>query len=680
MKKKLFNIALVYYFCSISLFVSSQNPEAERNLEAIIESVVENLEEGISVTSIVEDLYELAENPLNINATNSAELSKLYILDEIQIQNLLRYISEYGPAYSIFELNSIDGFNREVLTKIQPFIQFGEEVKDPESFRESLNRGRQEILVRALGTAQIPDGYQKRDDGSVPFEGNRFRYYTRYRFRSGDKLSAGFTAEKDPGEAFFGYSNKHGFDYYSGHVSAYVNSVFENITVGDFLVRSGQGLVLWQGFAPGKSLNVLEVAKTGQGVKPYTSVDENAFFRGGAATLRFGKGKLNLFYSRKRVDGNIVEEDEEIYFSSLQTSGYHRTENEAEDEKSVKDVNAGAIGTLNFQHLKFGATFLYRKFDLPLIRSDQLYNRFRFAGTENVTGGLDYLFSKGRYQIFGEAAVSKSKGMAFIQGATVHLADQLSFSALYRKFDKNYHALWANAFSESSNTQNESGYYLGMKMLPFKFVRFSAYADFYHSEWISYTTAGPANGWDIFTQADFVFSEKFEFYIRYKNEEKEQKFKENQRYVNLPEQTMKTRFHVQFHPKENLVFKTRLEHTFYKGLEKENGFLIFQDVQLLSGELPYSFSVRLAWFNTESYNARIYAYENDLLYTFSIPAYFGKGFRTYLNVQYSILKNLDLWVKAGNTFWSDRETISSGYNEIFGKNKTELKFQLRLKI
>lgn len=680
MKKTLLYIPLVCFFCSTYLFVFSQNQDAEKTVEAIIESVVENMEEETDVAAIVEDFYELAENPLNINAASATELSKLYLLDEIQIQNLLRYISEFGPAYSVFELNSIDGFNLEILTKIQPFIQFGEQFRVPESLGESLRRGRQEILARALGTLQIPDGYQKRDDGSVPFEGNRFRYYTRYRFQAGDKISAGFTAEKDPGEAFFGYSNKQGFDYYSGHISASVNSFFENIIVGDFLVRSGQGLVIWQGFAPGKSLNVLDVLKTGQGVKPYTSVDENFFFRGASATLYSSRGKLSLFYSRKKVDGNIVEDEGKIHFSSLQTSGYHRTKNEADDEKSVRDANAGAIGTLNFQHLKLGFTGLYQKFDLPLIRSDQLYNRFRFRGTENVTGGLDYLFSKGRYQVFGEAAVSKSKGMAFIQGGTVYIADQLSFSALYRKFDKNYHALWANAFSESSNTQNESGFYLGMKMLPLKFVRFSAYSDFYQSEWIRYTTAGPAKGWDVFTQADFVFSEKFEFYVRFKNEEKEQKFKENERYVNLSEQTMKTRLHIQFQPKENLVLKTRLEHVFYNGLEKENGFLVFQDIQLLTGEQPLSYSARLAWFNTMSYNSRIYAYENDLLYTFSIPAYFGKGFRTYLNVKYRISKKLDLWLKAGNTFWSDRETISSGYNEIFGKNKTELKFQLRLKI
>ena len=90
-------------------------------------------------------------------------------------------------------------------------------------------------------------------------------------------------------------------------------------------------------------------------------------------------------------------------------------------------------------------------------------------------------------------------------------------------------------------------------------------------------------------------------------------------------------------------------------------------------------SARLAWFSTDSYNTRIYAYENDLLYTYSIPAYFGKGIRSYLNLKYSINKNTDCWFKMANTSWNDRETSGSGYNEINGRHKTELKFQLRWK-
>jgi hypothetical protein len=96
--------------------------------------------------------------------------------------------------------------------------------------------------------------------------------------------------------------------------------------------------------------------------------------------------------------------------------------------------------------------------------------------------------------------------------------------------------------------------------------------------------------------------------------------------------------------------------------------------------VPLNFTARIAWFNTESYNSRIYAYENDLLYMFSIPAYFGRGFRTYLNLKYKISKNIEAWFKLANTTLNNAESIGSGYSEISGNKKTEVKFQLRLKI
>jgi hypothetical protein len=531
-----------------------------------------------------------------------------------------------------------------------------------------------------LGAVQKPGGYQQRDDGTIPFEGNRFRYYSRYRFRAGNDISAGITAEKDPGEAFFSGSNKTGFDFYSGHLSFQISPVFENITVGDFVVRSGQGLVLWQGYSFGKSVYALEISKTNQGIRPYTSTDENRFFRGAATTLNLKGARLSLFYSQKHNDANLDADSIGTFFTSLQTSGYHRTQNEIQDEQSVKDVNAGAVISKQFNHLKLGFTILHRQFELPFVRSDQLYNRFRFSGKTNFAAGADYLFSKGKYQLFGEAAISKSKGKAFLQGTVAHLHNQFQLSALFRHFDKNYHALWATPFAEGSAAENETGLYLGTRILPVKFVTLHAYSDFYRSKWIKYTTAGPAKGWEVFSQADFHFSERCEFYLQYKNETRDHKFKEAGRYINHPEQFQKSRLHFQFLLSENVKLKTRFEHVFYNGLDSENGFMIFQDVQYSSFSFPLNLSARIAWFNTKSYNSRIYAFENDLLYTFSIPAYFGEGFRSYLNLKYKFSEKVEGWLKLANTFRSDVETLSSGYNEIEGNQKTEVKFQLRLKL
>jgi hypothetical protein len=340
----------------------------------------------------------------------------------------------------------------------------------------------------------------------------------------------------------------------------------------------------------------------------------------------------------------------------------------------------GLVASRQMKNLKIGITFLHRQFELPFIRNNQLYNRFRFQGSKNFVAGADYLFSKGKYQLFGETALSKSKGKAFLQGVQAHLHDRFQFAALFRSFGKNYHAMWATPFAKGSSASNETGLYLGARILPVKFVTFSAYSDFYHSEWINFTTAGPSNGWELLFQANFRFSEKYEFYIRYKNEEKDHKATEEKRNINHLQQLRKIRIHFQVQPTEIIKMKTRLEHVSYKKHETENGLLVFQDVQVTPVRIPMNLSARIAWFNTESYNSRIYAYENDLLYSFSIPAYFGTGFRTYLNLKYKISDKLEMWFKWANSLLMNVETIGSGYNEIQGNKKTEVKIQLRLKI
>lgn len=677
--KRIVNKILIAIFITVSVISNAQETDKSKIIESIIESHIDKIDEQTDVALIIEDLEGFAENPININATSAAELSKLYVLNDVQINKLLEYLANYGPAFSIFELKTIDGFTPDLLMKIEPFIWFGpsDEVKKPGSIFEY---GKNQLLLRTLGTMQEASGYIADENGTTPYEGNRLRYYTRYKYEARDRFSAGITAEKDPGESFFAGSNKQGFDFYSAHISMNINTTFENISVGDFLVRAGQGLVLWQGYTSGKSENVLGISKTNQGIRPSTAVDENLFFRGAATTLNFGKAKLSIFYSQKNDDGNIAGTDSTLQFiTSLQTSGYHRTTSEIDDKNAVKNTNYGALFSWHFSNLKIGATLVRQQLNMPLMPASQLYNQFRFSGSENFTGGIDYTFNKGKYQLFGEAAMSKSKGKAIVQGAVVNLNDQLSFSALFRHFDKNYQSLWANTFAEGSNISNESGLYFGTRVLPVKFVTLSAYSDFYSSPWINYSTAAPSTGWDVLAQADFVLSKKTEFYIRFKNEEKEVKFIQDERYVNLPEQTRKLRFHFNYNISDKIILKTRAEHAFYKGLEKENGLMIFQDVQYQSGT-NLTLSARIAWFSTDSYNSRIYAYENDLLYTFSIPAYYGKGFRTYLNLNYKITKNIDCWFKIANTSWNDREIISSGYNEIQGNNKTELKLQLRLKM
>ncbi|MBK7308594.1 MAG: hypothetical protein IPI88_17340 [Chitinophagaceae bacterium] len=93
----------------------------------------------------------------------------------------------------------------------------------------------------------------------------------------------------------------------------------------------------------------------------------------------------------------------------------------------------------------------------------------------------------------------------------------------------------------------------------------------------------------------------------------------------------------------------------------------------------FSGGLRLQYFETDGYNSRLYAYENDVLYSFSIPVFYDKGLRYYININYDINKKMTLWIKWAQTIYNDKTLIGSGLDEIKGITKSEVKLQVQYK-
>ena len=671
---------LFLLFATALNFTEAQEPSQNaRTFDDILETITDGLDEEADFGSMLEDLENYYENPMNINNATEDELKKLHLLNDFQIQQILDYRQKTGSIVSIFELNSLQGFNRELLEKAEPFISF-----EPGGIRPSAdfgNRIRQELMIRSTQIVEKQKGFKPGEDSLPKYEGSAEKIYTRYKFVLGDKINAGITAEKDPGESFFSGSDKAGFDYYSAHISITTNSFIHKITLGDFIVQSGQGLVLWQGFAQHKPDDALNIFKNPQGIRPYTSTDENRFFRGLATTLKMKHWNLELFLSYKKRDANTEYADSSnhpAYFTSLQTSGYHRTENEIADERSLTETASGAVLTYRRDRFKLGTTFFYQEFNIPLVREDKPYNYFRFTGKENYNLGIDYYYVTGKYQFTGEAAVSKSGGIALIQGIEAHLHEQATLTFLFRHFDKDYHSPEGNAFAESSGNINETGLFAGINLLPLKNFRVTGCSDYYRSRWLTYTTTAPAGGMDFIFRLDYIPAKNIRLYFQLKNEKKEVKTTENEKYINQQSNTGKARIHFIFDPIEVIKFRSRFEYSFDKPA-KENGIMAYQDILFIPKKIRLSAQVRFAFIHTDSYNTRIYAYENDLLNNFSIPAYYGKSFRAYLNTKYKITNWWEVWFKVSNTYYPGENTIGSGYNAIEGENITEVKIQFRFR-
>ena len=104
------------------------------------------------------------------------------------------------------------------------------------------------------------------------------------------------------------------------------------------------------------------------------------------------------------------------------------------------------------------------------------------------------------------------------------------------------------------------------------------------------------------------------------------------------------------------------------------GLLLYQDAAIQISKPDIVLHLRIAYFDTDRYDERLYAYEDDLYYAFTIGSYYYKGIRGYIVFRYKH-KWFSAWLRLAQTYYIDRTTISSGLTEIQRPHKTEIKLQ-----
>jgi len=107
----------------------------------------------------------------------------------------------------------------------------------------------------------------------------------------------------------------------------------------------------------------------------------------------------------------------------------------------------------------------------------------------------------------------------------------------------------------------------------------------------------------------------------------------------------------------------------------EKGILLFQEIKYLFLQ-TLNLSARVIFFKTDSYNSRIYEFENDLRGVMTNPPLYGEGMRWYIVSQYRTSFGLNLSMKYSELFKPGERTLSSGDTEIQGNLDNRLSFQV----
>ena len=688
---------LLLLFLPLSLFAQNEAPLPGTDDEAqaqLIEDIAANAEEEsdeFDFNAAFSLLEAYQQRPFDLNKITREELEETWLLTPIQISQLLEYRERMNGFVSVYELQVIPSMDLESIRRLARYTQVGGGLDDNKiSFKRMLAEGDRELYVRAQRRLESRVGYERGPEDSLSYYlGSPERLYVRFRQKFSNRMSFGVTAEKDPGEAFFAENNsKRGFDFYSAHF--YLRNIGKRVkavAIGDYNISFGQGLMLYTGFGFGKSSQTTNIARGGQTLRPYTSVNEFSFLRGAATTLGFGKKtELTLFASRKGRTANLIQaadtldlDPEELAVSSLNISGFNRTPNEVEDRNALTQTSYGAsLRYRGSQRWQLGFNILSENLSRPLDLRDQPYNVNFFQGTNLLNVGLDYRYRLKNFTFFGEVAASDNGGVAQLHGLMLGLDRYIDVSILYRNYEADYQSLSARPFGETAAGRNEEGLYFGLELRPGAHWRINAYYDIFRFPYLRFNVDSPDQGHEYRFRLTYWQKRKLETYLELRSETKGFGLTGGEFFDAVaPRTRFQGRLHFGYKINPFLDWRSRIDAGFTKDERDgtQTGVMIYQDLHYRPRG-PWSFSTRFALFNTDDFDVRFYQYENGLLYNARVVPYYGRGTRTFFLVRYKGIRKLTIEARIAQTFYTDGRTVGSGLEETNGPRGTDVGMQV----
>ncbi|PRZ01265.1 helix-hairpin-helix protein [Marinilabilia salmonicolor] len=662
---------VVVFICPIDGF--TQLNEGIQEWAEEVASVYAEETDTEDLSFLIEQLTDLATNPINLNVAGREELEQIFFLTDIQVENILfkRYVN--GPFLTIYELQAVEGLPVEVIQKMEPLIYLGATKKKVGKFRLW-----GDSFMRVGHQLERVQGFEPDESGESAYLGDRFSLYKRTQLETNRNVSAGIIAEKDPGEPMFGRGID-GIDLMSGYIH-YENDkgLLREALAGRYSASAAQGLVLQSGMPVRKSSMTTSIRNRRASFRSSLSASEATGLEGGYAVLGYKLFEITPFYSLKRRDGRLNEAGEP---TTLREDGFHRTDTEISQRHNVKEQITGVKASWSGGWLNLEAGYLNYQLDRPLKRAIHPYNQFYFTGQETDNCWLGYVVSRKNLLFFGELAINELENFALYNGLVWGAAPGFSLSLSHRKISMYYKAPLAGPMTESGSFQGESGFYCGIRWeLPWQMV-FGSYFDYYEFRWLRFRVDAPSSGFDWLGNLEKSFSRTGKLQLKFRYREKPVNWDEGLSANGIGQQKY-NQLKIQYRQKINpgWQFTSQMQwHFVNEGAENHEGQMVAQDLKWNNEKQTITLTGRLAFFSASGYEARLYSYEPHVLYMFSVPAYSGKGSRYLLMGNFKIAPNLHLWLRAARWKYDDRDVIGSGNQQVNSNRKTELTFQVRLK-
>lgn len=488
------------------------------------------------------------DREINLNDATEAELSECGLFTAFQIVSLLEYRELYGGVLSYGELSLIDGFTPQKVEDLLPFVTLGE---SPEIAPAGGNKISNKVILR-------PD-------------------FGRYIFKSGNKVAAGINVSQKGTSAYFQLKD----------VTLGRGVSLRNIVVGDYTVRMGQGLLVWNAFSLAGAGNPSSLLRRGNTIYPYSSNSPEGVFRGVAATLSWCRGlQTSLFYSEqgRPVTGGRVSFEMERWRGGINVTGLKN-------------------------------------------------------GEGDWTGGLsgDFILSFGGFRFFGELGLDREGDMAALLGAHLPVNERVECALMLRWYSEVYDAEFAGAYSSVSKCSNQRGLFYSVVWSPLESLEVRATGDVVHYPAPRYGVKVASFEYESSLEGELAIGDdmsiKGRWRYRYYGDSKMGKYGVRMEYLYRPD--------VGFYGgvKGEMVW-----HSPEGGISAP-GLACYLEGGWKSPKGKFDVVLRGTLFRVDDWDDRIYFYERDLPQSFTVPALYRRGWDIYAYIKYAPLRRVGLYLK-----------------------------------
>ena len=612
------------YFCTMKSLIAVILMVANLSLDEVILDIYNAVSEfgEADFEQLQTDLYALHENPINLNNTSDEELQQLYFLSPKQIDDILLYADKHAFE-ELYELQMIPGLADYEIRNLIPFVRVGASAQDNNKVyaREVFAHAKHEIITRV--DARKIESYEGSDPMFVQ---------TRYRFDYQRKVIFGGQLKRPAGGGAKDLQ-------YGMYLQLSDLGQLHKLVAGNFQASFGQGLVLAPVFHSGKSMYVQSIGQPRYGLRYYSSADGEGM-HGVGATFRHAWNKqtrldISALYSLKRANGSTWQH---IVGANL-TMRHKRLEVQV---TAVEKIWSDSIRPYN----------------------NAKYNRHYFRGYNQFVGGASVRYNYGWFDAFAEVATSQNYqspmtndqlrkahwGVGVLAGSRFYPTDGISLIALYRYYSPFFDNDLGYGFSETSRINDEHGGYLGFEITRLRNWRFSGYGDVFYFSGYKYGLGDLTGtiGYDVMAEAKYsVIRSQMSAYsasLRLRARKKG------------PSSTYAARAQFDWN-QGGWSLRTTADANYVSSY----GVSIAQDIAYdftpyTVHHMPLSLRLRLQGFDAQKWENRIYLYEHDVLYAFSIPATYGLGGRAYVCMRWQMIKQLALYLRVSETVYSDKRT------------------------